>query len=112
MRYRQLGRSGLTVSVVALGCNAFGLNLDQDQSGALVHAALEAGVTLFDTAPNYGSEPGASERFLGAENFLFHPFPLAAVEIEKPLFRTCGRLRLNRLHCRLGFFPTSATDSA
>jgi aryl-alcohol dehydrogenase-like predicted oxidoreductase len=66
VRYRQLGRSGLTVSVVALGCNAFGLNLDEGQSGALVHAALEAGVTLFDTAPNYGSEPGASERFLGA----------------------------------------------
>jgi aryl-alcohol dehydrogenase-like predicted oxidoreductase len=51
--------------VVALGCNAFGLNLDQDQSSALVHAAMEAGVTLFDTAPNYGTAHGDAERFLG-----------------------------------------------
>jgi aryl-alcohol dehydrogenase-like predicted oxidoreductase len=66
VRYRQLGRSGLTVSVLSLGCNAFGLNLDQDQSSAVVRAAMETGVTLFDTAPNYGTELGASERFLGA----------------------------------------------
>ena len=65
MRYRQLGRSGLTVSVLALGCNTFGLSLDAAQSRTLVEAALEAGVTLFDTAQAYGSPRGSSESFLG-----------------------------------------------
>jgi aryl-alcohol dehydrogenase-like predicted oxidoreductase len=66
MRYRQAGRSGLTVSVLGLGCNNFGLMTDQVESGHIVHAALDAGITLFDTAPAYGgANRGASERFLG-----------------------------------------------
>lgn len=63
MTYRQLGRSGLTVSVVGLGCNAFGSRIDGDQTSAVVHAALDAGVTLFDTSDTYGL--GESERLLG-----------------------------------------------
>ena len=63
MQYRQLGRSGLKVSVVGLGCNNFGRRLDEAATAAVVHAALEHGVTLFDTADVYGS--GDSERFLG-----------------------------------------------
>jgi aryl-alcohol dehydrogenase-like predicted oxidoreductase len=64
--YRQLGDSGLTVSTVGLGCNAFGSRIDADRTNAVVRAALEAGVTLFDTADAYGSEPGESEALLGA----------------------------------------------
>ena len=64
MTYRQLGDSGLTVSTVGLGCNNFGRRLDQEGTTAVVNAAIDAGVTLFDTADIYGL--GASEELLGA----------------------------------------------
>ena len=64
MRYRSLGESGLLVSVVGLGCNNFGRRVDVDGTRAVLDAAIEAGVTLFDTADMYG-EAGASERLLG-----------------------------------------------
>ena len=62
---RPLGNSGLLVSRVGLGCNAFGGRIDGDQTRAVVRAAIDAGVTLFDTADIYGGEPGASETLLG-----------------------------------------------
>ncbi|MGH3301245.1 MAG: aldo/keto reductase [Streptosporangiaceae bacterium] len=65
MRYRPLGNSGLTVSVVGLGCNNFGRRLDVDQTRAVVDAAIDAGVTLLDTAEAYGGS-GRSEEHLGA----------------------------------------------
>jgi aryl-alcohol dehydrogenase-like predicted oxidoreductase len=58
-----LGRSGLTVSTVGLGCNNFGRRLDLDRTRAVVDAALDAGITFFDTAHSYGE--GDSEAFLG-----------------------------------------------
>ena len=58
---RRLGNSGLAVSVVGLGTNNFGMKLDLDQSRAVVHAALDHGITLFDTADSYGD----SEERLG-----------------------------------------------
>ena len=58
-----VGDSGLVVSVVGLGCNNFGRRLDQDGTTAVVHAALDAGITMFDTAEMYGD--GESERQLG-----------------------------------------------
>jgi len=64
MEYRQLGDSGLTVSVVGLGCNNFGGRIDADQAESVVTAALDAGITLFDTADVYGDR-GASEEILG-----------------------------------------------
>jgi aryl-alcohol dehydrogenase-like predicted oxidoreductase len=64
MRYRQLGRSGLTVSVVGLGGNNFGSRCDATQTRAVVAAALDAGITLFDTADVYGHR-GGSETLLG-----------------------------------------------
>jgi aryl-alcohol dehydrogenase-like predicted oxidoreductase len=64
MRYRSLGESGLTVSVVGLGCNNFGRRLDLAGTRAVVDAAIEAGITLFDTADIYGGA-GASEELLG-----------------------------------------------
>jgi aryl-alcohol dehydrogenase-like predicted oxidoreductase len=63
MRERRVGRSGLVVSVVGLGTNNFGWRLDEERAVAVVHAAVDAGVTFFDTAEMYGD--GASERFLG-----------------------------------------------
>ncbi|MHA7126422.1 aldo/keto reductase [Janibacter indicus] len=70
MQLRRLGSSGLTVSVVGLGCNNLGRpgTATESQAGtdAVVHAALDAGITLFDVADTYGAEPGLSETRLGA----------------------------------------------
>jgi aryl-alcohol dehydrogenase-like predicted oxidoreductase len=65
MTYRQLGESGLAVSVVGLGCNNFGGRIDADRTRDVVAEALDAGITLFDTADSYGSRPGESEEMLG-----------------------------------------------
>ena len=64
MRQRELGRSGLTVSVVGLGCNNFGRRLDRAGTRAVIDAALDAGITFLDTADVYGGN-GASERLIG-----------------------------------------------
>jgi aryl-alcohol dehydrogenase-like predicted oxidoreductase len=64
MRYRTLGDSGLLVSVVGLGCNNFGDRLDVQQTRAVVDAAIDVGITLFDTAEMYGKD-GGSELALG-----------------------------------------------
>jgi aryl-alcohol dehydrogenase-like predicted oxidoreductase len=64
MEYRTLGKSGLVVSAVGLGCNNFGARLDADQTRAVIDAAIDSGVTLLDTADTYGGR-GASETFLG-----------------------------------------------
>ena len=64
MRYRTLGDSGLLVSVVGLGCNNFGGRLDATGTRAVVDAAIDEGITLFDTADIYGKD-GGSELALG-----------------------------------------------
>ena len=64
MEFKNLGRSGLQVSVVGLGCNNFGMRCDFDQSQAVVYKALDEGINLFDTADVYGGG-GKSEEFLG-----------------------------------------------
>ena len=64
MMERNLGRSGLRVSAIGLGCNNFGGRIDLEASRAVVHAALDAGITLFDTADVYGDR-GGSETVLG-----------------------------------------------
>jgi aryl-alcohol dehydrogenase-like predicted oxidoreductase len=64
MRFRPLGDSGLLVSVVGLGCNNFGGRLDAAGTRAVVDAALDAGITFFDTADIYGGG-GGSETLLG-----------------------------------------------
>jgi aryl-alcohol dehydrogenase-like predicted oxidoreductase len=63
MRARTLGDGGPEVSVVGLGTNNFGRRCDYEQTVAVIDAALEAGVTLFDTADIYGQ--GRSEEFIG-----------------------------------------------
>lgn len=65
MEYRNLGSSGLQVSVVGLGCNNFGRRMDADAARAVVSRCLDLGINLFDTADVYGGE-GRSEQFLGA----------------------------------------------
>jgi aryl-alcohol dehydrogenase-like predicted oxidoreductase len=62
-RLRKVGGSDLTVSVIGLGCNNFGWRLDAGETTRVVEAAIAAGITLFDTAENYGG--WQSEAFLG-----------------------------------------------
>lgn len=63
MEQRNIGRSGLLVSLLGLGCNNFGSRLDIEATKRVVFRALDVGVTLFDTADIYGL--GASESQLG-----------------------------------------------
>ena len=63
MRTRDLGRGGREVSVVGLGTNNFGMRIDYEATVAVIDAALEHGITLFDTADIYGQ--GTSEDFIG-----------------------------------------------
>ncbi len=63
MEYRNLGNSGLQVSIAGLGCNNFGMRIDEAQTQAVVDAAIDAGITFFDTADVYGGTK--SEEFLG-----------------------------------------------
>ena len=73
MQQRGVGRSGLQVSAIGLGCNNFGGRIGLEGAREVVHAALDAGITLFDTADVYGalgigtatSYKGASEEILG-----------------------------------------------
>ncbi len=64
MDYRRLGRSGLEVSVVGIGCNNFGRRLDLDGTAAVLNQAIDEGINLFDTADIYGGA-GASEELMG-----------------------------------------------
>lgn len=65
MRYRPLGDSGLMVSAVGLGCNNFGRKLNAEQTASVVRAAVDEGITLFDTADVYGDPRGTSETYVG-----------------------------------------------
>src|SRR5262249_41920997 len=63
MEYRQLGRSGLRVSVIGLGGNTFGRYADEQRTAAIISRAIEVGINLVDTADVYGV--GASEELVG-----------------------------------------------
>ena len=65
MTYRALGDSGLMVSAVGIGCNAFSRRVDLDGVRRILAAARDTGVTLLDTADVYGVRPGASENLMG-----------------------------------------------
>ncbi len=64
MEIRNLGQSGLRVSAIGLGCNNFGGRIDMEATRAVIHKALDLGITLFDTADTYG-ERGGSETLMG-----------------------------------------------
>jgi aryl-alcohol dehydrogenase-like predicted oxidoreductase len=64
MILRNLGKSGLRVSLVGLGCNNFGGRMDLESSTKVIHKAIDTGITLFDTADAYGNQ-GGSETVLG-----------------------------------------------
>jgi len=65
MSYGPLGDSGLMVSAVGIGCNAFSRRVDLDGVRGILDAAQDVGVTLLDNADIYGDPPGGSEELLG-----------------------------------------------
>jgi aryl-alcohol dehydrogenase-like predicted oxidoreductase len=113
MRYQPLGTSGLLVSAVGLGCNNFGGRIDTATARAVVDAAVDAGVTFFDTADIYG-DGGGSEDALGeilhgrreqvviATKFGFQPFdmgygPAAGAKGSRRYVRQAVEASLRRL---------------
>lgn len=66
MEYRNLGKAGVKVSAVGIGCNQFGGKVDAAGTKAVVHRALDEGINFFDTADVYGTPDGRSEEFVGA----------------------------------------------
>jgi len=64
MEYRNLGRAGVKVSVIGIGCNQFGSVVDKDGTKAIIHRALDLGINFFDTADVYSA--GVSEEYVGA----------------------------------------------
>lgn len=65
MEYRSLGRTGVQVSPLCLGCMNFGWGTDEDESHRTIHAAMDSGINFLDTANVYGDTKGASEEVLG-----------------------------------------------
>jgi aryl-alcohol dehydrogenase-like predicted oxidoreductase len=65
MEYRNLGRAGVKVSAIGIGCNQFGGKVDKAGTKAIVQKALDEGINFFDTADVYGNK-GGSEEYLGA----------------------------------------------
>ena len=66
MEYRNLGKAGVKVSAIGIGCNQFGGKVDAAGTKAVVHRALDEGINFFDTANVYGNPNGTSEEFVGA----------------------------------------------
>lgn len=66
MTYRHLGDSGLMVSTVGLGCNNFGMRIDASATEGVVSAALDHGITMFDTSDSYGDSEIFLSKALGS----------------------------------------------
>jgi aryl-alcohol dehydrogenase-like predicted oxidoreductase len=84
MQYRNLGRSGLQVSVIGLGCMPFGMSIEEEASAAIVHRALELGINFFDTADIYGDR-GKSELWLGRALGKRRPEVVIATKFAGPM---------------------------
>jgi aryl-alcohol dehydrogenase-like predicted oxidoreductase len=84
MELRNLGNSGLLVSEIGLGCNNFGFRIDLDASRAVVHKAMDLGITFFDTADVYGNQ-GGSETILGKVLGIRRKEIVLATKFGKPM---------------------------
>ncbi|MEV5835421.1 aldo/keto reductase [Nocardia sp. NPDC052112] len=121
METRQLGAAGPALSLVGLGCNNFGMKLDLEASAAVIDAALESGITHFDTAEMYGG--GKSEEFIGttlgdrrdqvviATKFLRRPQdePYTPGALRRHIIASCEgslrRLRTDRIDLYYQHYP-------
>ena len=101
MRFSELGRSGVKVSRLGLGCVTFGREIDEPAAFAVADRAFERGITLFDTADVYGG--GASETVLGRwvqargnRDRVVLCTKVGGVSPSDPADRGCGRARILR----------------
>src|SRR5947209_20184945 len=99
MRVRTLGDGGPQVSVVGLGTNNFGGRCDYEQSLAVIDSALDAGITLFDTADIYGQ--GTSEDYIGRALEGRRDRVLIATKFGKPMDERPEERRGSRDYIRL-----------
>ena len=109
MKKRFLGHSGLEVSVIGLGCNNFGgmvQSLDLEGSRKVIHAALDAGITLFDTSDSYGTA-GGSEQTLGVVLGERRKDIVLATKFASPLNREIS----NRYNGSRGYIMRAVEDS-
>ncbi|HMC71040.1 MAG TPA: aldo/keto reductase, partial [Mycobacteriales bacterium] len=91
MTYRRLGNSGLVVSTVGLGCNNFGRRIGLDATRAVVDAAIESGITFFDTADVYGdSELLLGEVLEGRRDDVVIATKFGAVPLDAPAWEGRG----------------------
>jgi aryl-alcohol dehydrogenase-like predicted oxidoreductase len=113
MEQRQLGRSGLKVSLVGLGCNNFGGRTDAETSKTVIRRALDLGITLFDTADVYGNKGGSETilgDYLGAERHsivLATKFGFEMSEVQRGASR---RSIMNAVHASLKRLKTDYID--
>ena len=98
MRTRTLGQGGPDVGVVGLGTNNFGMRCGYEQSRAVIDAALDAGITLFDTADVYGQ--GTSEDFIGRALEGRRERVLLATKFGKPMDENPSESRGSRAYIR------------
>src|SRR3954468_24950262 len=98
MRIRRLGADGPEVTVVGLGTNNFGARIDYEQSKAVIDAALDAGISLFDTADIYTQ--GASEEFIGRALEGRRARVLIATKFGKPMDENPSEARGSREYIR------------
>jgi aryl-alcohol dehydrogenase-like predicted oxidoreductase len=84
MEIREIGRSGLRVSLVGLGCNQFGGRLNAEETAKVVDRAIDLGITHFDTADIYGNR-GGSEDYLGRCLGARRPKIVLATKFAKPM---------------------------
>src|SRR5881275_2080738 len=97
MTYRRLGDSGLAVSTVGLGCNNFGRRIGLDATRAVVEAAIDAGITFFDTADVYGdSELLLGEVLEGRRDDVVIATKFGAVVLDAPAWEGRGSRRYIR----------------
>jgi len=102
MEFRNLGHSGLRVSLAGLGCNNFGRRCDAKQTDTIVSKALEIGVTFFDTADVYGPG-GVSEEYLGAALAARRHDAVIATKFAMPMGEGAVPVRrVSALHLRRG----------
>jgi aryl-alcohol dehydrogenase-like predicted oxidoreductase len=109
MEQRVLGRTGVEVPVVGLGCNNFGgmiRSLDLEGARKVVHAALAAGITLFDTSDSYG-EDGGSEKTLGEILSGRRPEVILCTKFASPL----DRQKSSRFNASRGYIIKAVEDS-
>ncbi|MFC1532826.1 aldo/keto reductase [Thermodesulfobacteriota bacterium] len=93
MKYRKMGRTGLMVSELGIGCMYFGSNISEKEATDIINKAYEAGINYFDTANAYPPgvpERGASEKILGKAVKSFRDKVLISTKVRVPISASAG----------------------